>query len=119
MLKRESRITKKEDFEAVYRQGRNFSSGMITALVRNNGLNITRFGIVVSTKFSKYAVERNRAKRQTRAIIKKYEDSIRPGIDVVIIMRKTGAKTSYKSSELEEGLKEIFQKAKLISQKKK
>jgi ribonuclease P protein component len=118
MLARQLRITKKEDFEAVYRQGRKFPLGMIMLMVRSNSLKLTRFGVVVSAKFSKKAVERNRIKRQIRAIIEKNREDIKPGQDIVISARKTNTKTSHKSYEIEEVLAEILHKAKLINQKK-
>lgn len=119
MLARIDRITKKEDFEAVYRRGRNFSSGAISMIVRGNSLNFTRFGVVVSIKFSKQAVERNRIKRQIREIVRKKKENIELGQDIVIIARKVNSKTIHTSLELENAIVEIFHKAKLINEKKK
>ena len=119
MLARQFRITKKEDFEAAYRQGKRFFLGPITMFVRKNGFQLSRFGIVVSTKFSKYAVDRNRIKRQIREVIRKNGKNIAIGQDAVLSVRKIKAKTSYKSQEIEDILVKIFNNAKLINEKKK
>ncbi|MFA6047393.1 MAG: ribonuclease P protein component [Parcubacteria group bacterium] len=118
MLARQFRITKKENFEIVYRQGRNFSSGAISLMVRENGFGLTRFGVVASTKFSKHAVERNRIKRQIREIVRKNKKKVRLGLDIVISARKVGSKTKHSSFELEVAILESLRRAKLINEKK-
>jgi ribonuclease P protein component len=118
MLARQFRITKKEDFEAVYRRGRSFSLGMITMAARDNGSDLTRFGIVVSTKFSKYAVERNRIKRQIREIVRKNGKHIKSGYDIVFGARKVNSATNHTSREIENVVTEILRKTKLINEKK-
>jgi len=119
MLARPFRITKKEDFEAAYRQGKNFSLGPIVMIVRDNGSNSTRFGVVASTKFSKKAVERNRIKRQIREILRKNKENVRSGQDIVISVRKTNSRARYSSFELKTAILESLRKAKLINEKKK
>jgi ribonuclease P protein component len=118
MLSQQFRITKKEDFEAVYRGGKSFSAGMMIVAVRNSGSNLTRFGIVASAKFSKLATQRNRIKRQIREIVRKNQKNMKSGYDIVISVRKIGSKTNYSSREIEKAIGEIFHRAKLINEKK-
>jgi len=99
----------------VYRLGRIFSQGAVVIFCRKNKGDLTRIGIVVSTKFSKKAVERNRAKRQMRVIAGKLREKIQPGYDVVINIRKSDQKTRLESGSLEQDLLQAMQKAKIIN----
>lgn len=61
------RLTKRSDFLWVQSGGRKWvSKGMIVMTAPNDGLG-TRFGITVTKRLSKKAVDRNRMKRRLRA----------------------------------------------------
>lgn len=85
MLKKENRLTKKNDFDNVFKEKNSFFSKSLIIRTRNNNISTTRFGIVVSAKVSKKAVERNKIKRTLREEIKNNLKNIKKGIDVVII----------------------------------
>ena len=70
MLKRINRLTKKKDFDNVFKNGVGSYNKTLGVKAVNNNLEIDRFGIIVSTKVSKLAVMRNKIKRQIREIIK-------------------------------------------------
>ena len=114
MLSAKNRITKKEDYDAVYRQGGTVSFGGVLLKFRKNNLERARIGIVVGVKFSKLAVERNRIKRQLRVIARANLEKIASGWDIVIIAQKKG-KLDVSSHELEERVKKMLKMGKLIS----
>lgn len=114
MLPFKNRLTKRRDFEAVYKHGRFFSFGVVSLKVKENGLLESRIGFSVGLSFSKRAVVRNRVKRQLREIFRTNLNKINPGLDIVVMIRKE-EKEKTKSGALESMLKEALNKGKLIS----
>lgn len=55
---------------------------------KKNGLNVNRFGIVVSKKIDKRAVGRNKVKRFLRTAIMNLDRKMNTGHDILIIVRK-------------------------------
>jgi ribonuclease P protein component len=53
-----------------------------------NGLRVNRFGIVVSKKIDKRAVERNQIKRFYRQTLEELNGNIGPGHDILLIVKK-------------------------------
>jgi ribonuclease P protein component len=60
---------------------------------KENGLIVNRFGIVVSKRIDKRAVARNKIKRFFRQILGELNENIKPGHDILLIVKKniTGA----------------------------
>ena len=113
MLPKENRLTAKSDFEAVRENGRMFSGRNFSLSYRNRGdEKKTRFGFVVSKKVSKRAVERNRAKRVLREIVRKNISSVKAGFDCIFLVKK--AFLGMKSSEVEVEVKEALKKFEII-----
>jgi len=83
MLKKENRLTKKNDFERVYKKGRGLKADSLFLKILENDKNIARIGIVVSKKVSKKAVERNKIKRRIREITRKMD--LKSGFDIIIV----------------------------------
>ncbi len=113
MLPYKNRLTKKEDYEVVYRKGKPFFCQKIVINILKNTSNKTRIGVLVGSKFSKKAVDRNRIKRQIREIMQKNLIKIKPGMDLVISLRKM-EKKKIKSKELRDMLESGLLKGKLI-----
>lgn len=85
MLKKEYRLTRKKDFDKVFKEGRYYhNSGLLIKCIPND-LSYNRFGILVSTKVSKKAVVRNKIKRQIRAILALQLPFLKLGKDVVVV----------------------------------
>ena len=63
--------------------------------VRANGLLHSRFTVVVGTKVSKNAVDRNRVKRQYREIIRLHIAELTPGYDVLFLTAKPALALDY------------------------
>jgi len=89
MLAFKNRLKKQKDFERVFKDGEGFKQGFLYLKVIKNGLQSTRFGFVVSKKFSKKAVDRNKAKRVIREIIKNNLSEIKSGLDVVVVVNSS------------------------------
>ena len=85
MLLKENRLKKKKDFEKVFKTGKGYKEDFLLLKIRENNLKTSRFGFVVSKKFSKKALIRNRIKRQLRELVKLKLSKIKKGIDAVIL----------------------------------
>ena len=110
MLPKANRLKKKKDFEKVFKQGKGFEEDFLYLKVFKNNLELTRFGFVVSKKFSPKAIERNKIRRRLGELIKVKLPKIKKGIDGIIIVMP-GAKNDFQ--KLEEIVSKIFKKAKL------
>lgn len=84
MLPIKNRLTRKDDFQKVHRDGKFFSIKGLSLLYRPNDLQQTRIGIVVSKKSLRLATDRNRIKRLLREALRQSFSAIRPGFDIVI-----------------------------------
>ena len=88
MLNKKYRITKKEDFTEINKKGKKIGSSHFIIKFTQNSLGYSRYGIIISTKISKKAVERNKIKRQLREIIRINYDTLPQGYDIVIYTKK-------------------------------
>jgi len=110
MLAQKNRVKKKKDFEVVFKQGHGFKQGLLYLKVVKNNLDMSRFGFVISKKFSKKAVIRNKTKRRLSEIIKMRLPEIKKGIDAIIVVMP-GAENEFQ--KLEDTIDKLFKKAKL------
>lgn len=85
MLPKKNRLTLDKEFNNIFKNGRSSYNDIIGIKAIKNNLTVVRFGIIVSNKISKKAVERNKVKRRIRSIILSEINNIRPGYDCVII----------------------------------
>lgn len=109
MLKKENRLKKKKDFDAIFKEWKFKRSLFILLGIKKNDLNYSRFGIIVSKKIAKKAVVRNKIKRKIREILRNRIKEIDRGYDVVIIPSKEIVDKNYQEIKisLERGLKKI------------
>lgn len=112
MLKFLNHLTKEEDFKLLAKKGRPAYSALFGAKVMANKLPESRFGLVISAKVSKKATVRNLIKRRLTEIIRLNLAKIKPGFDVMILV-KTGA-VGKKYQELEQALGELLNKGKIL-----
>jgi ribonuclease P protein component len=117
MLPYKNRLIKRADFEKVYKYGRFFYFGNVSVKAKENGLEEARIGFSVGTKFSKKAVERNRAKRQLREIFHKMLDRLKKGNDIVVIVKK-GKNGENSRKKTEEAIEETMARGNLINSNK-
>lgn len=102
VLPKKYRLTKKKDFEKVFKCGYFFSEKFLSVKVAKNGLSLSRFGFIVSLKVSKKAVTRNKIKRQLREVIKLHLKDAKMGFDIVVMAKPEI--TGKKYQEIEQAL---------------
>lgn len=81
-------LTKKKDFDLIFKTGRSSYDLLLGIKTLPNQLGANRIGFIISTKVSKKAVERNRLKRQLRVIFREELAKINPGIDFIVLVLK-------------------------------
>ncbi|MFA6304648.1 MAG: ribonuclease P protein component [Patescibacteria group bacterium] len=113
MLKRDQRLVLENDFKRLAQKGKPAYSTFFNGKVLANKELSSRFGIVISAKTSKKAVVRNTIKRRLTEIIRLHLDKIKPGFDLMIVVKKEAIDKDYQT--LESDLAELFDKAKLLS----
>ena len=110
MLKKQNRLTKKKDFERIFKQGRGFKENALFLKIVEKEAGPTKVGIIVSKKVSKKAVERNKVKRRIREIVRKIE--FKQGFDIIIITHPSAKDLSFE--EIKEQIINLFKKAKCL-----
>lgn len=85
-MKREFRLLKNYDFQKVIQNKKSAVNKSFVVYKKENDLNKMRVGISVGNKYG-CAVERNKAKRQVREMVKDMFDFSK-SVDIVIIIRK-------------------------------
>jgi len=112
MLKEKHRLTTFL-FRNVFEKGESRGNKSFEIVYRKNNLSYPRFGIVVSNKLTKSAVERNAVKRKVRAILNNFiilsKSScafVKNSWDIVILTRKSVLGKSYQ--EIEEAINELL-----------
>ena len=93
-LPRETRLVRRAEYDAVYREGRRRSSREFTIFVRPNGLEVSRFGWSIKKALGN-AVRRNRIRRRLREIFRLHRREIATGWDIVVHPRATVATTGF------------------------
>ena len=109
MLPKANRLKKNKDFENVFKKGQGFKEDFLYLKIKKNNLKSSRFGFVVSKKFSQKATDRNKIKRRLRELVRIKLPEIKKGIDGVITI-VPGFKIN-DFWELEEIINRLFEKA--------
>lgn len=111
MLPRANRLSKQRDFEAVWERGRTVQDEYFKVRLAPNRQKQTRFGLVLSTKVAKRATVRNRLRRQLGSALCLRLIKIKPGQDVMIIVKSKLVGANF--MELERSVDKLLKKAKL------
>ncbi len=112
MLPKEHRLKNEKDFELLFKKGRGVFDNFVGIKLKENNLDVSRFGFVVGVKVSKKAVKRNLVKRRLREVVKDKLKDIKPGFDVILIIRP--AALDLKLDELKEKTIKSLTKAHLL-----
>lgn len=91
-------LKKNADFQFVYRKGRSVANRYLVVYVLENGMENNRLGISVSKKVGN-SVVRHHLTRLIRESYRLNEEKFRRGLDIVVILRSTAKKISYKEAE--------------------
>lgn len=94
MLFKRNRLKKRENFQRVIKEGKTLASEGIRIFWRENGLELSRFGVIVGKKVFSKAVSRNRHKRLLREALRRNLSIFRPGFDIVILLKTEVNQTS-------------------------
>lgn len=110
MLPKEERLIAKKDFLKVQRAGQSFFVDFLQLQFVKNNQNKTRIGLVVGTKFSKKATERNALKRKLRAIFAQESRNMKENVDVVVSAKNNpNAKKTF--AQLKDIVDKLLEKA--------
>ena len=113
MLSKTHRLSKKKDFDTIFKNPavRVCYAKLMGGRALPNQSAQNRFGIIISSKISKKAVERNRLKRQGRQALKELDKEMARGYDLVIIALPKLLNSPYQ--EIQAELEKIIIKLKL------
>jgi ribonuclease P protein component len=111
VLAKPNRLQKAKDIKKVLEKGKRVKEGFLVLKTLPNKSGESRFAFIVSQKFSKKAVLRNKIKRKLRELVRAKESKIKKGEDAIIIALP-GLETK-DFWEIEEMLDKLFEKAKI------
>jgi len=112
MLAKENRIKKNKDFGIIFKKGKRTREKGLTLNWSANGLDVSRFGFIVSKKVSKKATVRNKIKRRLREIVRGKRHFVKKGMDCALIANPGLEKENYK--EISEIIEKLFKRAGLL-----
>jgi ribonuclease P protein component len=84
MFSKKNRLTKKEDFDQLYKRGYSYNLTNFKAFVLKNN-NTNRFSVIVSKKISPLSVSRNKIKRKLRYALLSTQLELPKNIDILLI----------------------------------
>lgn len=113
MLPIKNRLKKREDFAKVFSKGAYAGYDGLSIKYAKNSLEVSRIGFPVGKNYSKKAVVRNRVRRILRAGSSQYLANIKPGFDIIVLIRPTFQNIEFQQVTTE--LKKVFQKANLLT----
>ena len=112
MLAKPQRLVKQKDFEKIFKRGKSYYTKLIGVKILAGQSGFNRFGIVISTKVSKKATERNKLKRRIRQALRELDKKLKPGFDLVVVALPGFLNQGYEI--IEEELEKIFKGLKLL-----
>lgn len=111
-MQKELRLTRREDFNKVYRYGKSAANQQVVVYwLSNPRIERFRMGVSVSKKLGG-AVVRNRIRRMMKEIVRLNADKIRPHFDFIVIGRKPVVDMEY--AQMEKSLLHALRRAQLL-----
>lgn len=107
-MRRSQRLQRPDQFQRVRRDGTSWSHPLFILNAARNRVGRTRCGFVVGKQFGK-AHDRNRAKRRAREAVRRHYASIKPGYDLVFVVRTATNKAAF--SDLERAVADLLRRA--------
>lgn len=112
MLAQKNRLSKKDDFELIFRSGNKIFNQYLNLRFRENDLDCCRFSIIVSNKISKKAVVRNKLRRRIKTFIVNNLSNFRKNYDLVITVLPGFGDLDFKDSQV--FLLNLLKKSKIL-----
>lgn len=109
MLRQALRLRQQKDFDRLRRSGQVARHPALLLSYGPNALAYNRYGFIVGKRISRTAVGRNRLKRQLRAGVRLVHSHLRPGYDLVFIVRP--GLVGYSYGQMEQTLHRLVQQA--------
>jgi len=103
-LPAKNRLSKKLDFDTVFKGGRTVKGSFLFIRVIENGRQMSRFGFVISSKVFRQAVVRNKVRRKLSEVLRLNLGKIRAGYDVIIVVKSRDTEIHKLTKELEDTL---------------
>ena len=112
MLPKKNRLTKKKDFENVFKRGRSFKEDFLIFKIIENKLGQIRFGFVVSKKISKKATLRNKVKRRISESVRLKIGKLKKRFDGILLTLPEIEKKDF--GKIDETIEKLFKRAKIL-----
>lgn len=113
MLPKQFRLSKKRDFELVFKRGKSIKGNGFILNFLEKGNEDLKIGFIVSLKVHKKATRRNKLKRRMREATRANLEKIKRGFLIVIVALPEAVNFSYQ--QIKENLEKLFQKANLFN----
>ncbi len=91
-------LKKNYEFRRVYARGKSAACPEIVLYCNKTKRDVTRIGITAGAKLG-CAVKRNRVRRRLREIFRLNMDKIKPGYDLIVVVRFRGVSAPYRQLE--------------------
>ena len=115
MLPAIHRLKGKKIFDDLFRVGKTFSNdALMMKMAQGEAGQPTKFGFGASLKFSKKAVERNKAKRWMREAVRTKIQEIQPGWHVALFISPKLSKEKLSLGFVREKTENLLKKAKIL-----
>jgi ribonuclease P protein component len=113
MLSADHTLKKHKGFDKVLRDGKMHQRAFFgIAILERNDNDLSRFGVLVSSKVTKIAVQRNRIKRAITEAIRYQITNVVKGKDVVFLVKSITARKT--TDEIMRSVKEALKSLKLV-----
>lgn len=112
MLDASHRLRKDSDIKTLFAKGKSVFDSACGLKYRANGLPASRVAVVAGHTVSKNAVVRNRVRRRLREIMRARLPKIKPGFDIVLIVRVPAIRKTF--AELEAVIDGVLRRSPLV-----
>ena len=112
MFAQKNRLKNEKDIKTTFSKGKSVYDSVCGIKWRQNGLEGSRFAVVIGTKGRKSAVTRNRYRRQYREMLKELLPEFKLRADVLLLVSKKVLETT--PAERKEKLGAVLKKAGIL-----
>lgn len=91
-------IRKNQDFQEIYHSGKSFANRQLVMYVKKTERPGNRIGISVSKKVGN-SVVRHRLTRILREVFRLHDNTLKKGLDIVVVVRATAKEADYRIIE--------------------